>query len=132
MMISRGSRRKCVCVCVCVCVRESILLLNNMVCFSHFVIAFWRGDCSHLGHMDEGRTPKQILFGELIQSQPFHGPKKRWRDEVTGDLRAIGVGDEWFQLCQDRKQWSKMYSIAVGCYAQNSGTITCVANDFSD
>ena len=23
------------------------------------------------------------------------------RDEVVGDLCAMGVGDEWFQLCQE-------------------------------
>jgi len=59
----------------------------------------------HLGRMDESRTPKQLLFGELLKTRPFHGTKKRWRDEIVGDLRAIGVGDEWFQLCQNRRQW---------------------------
>jgi len=57
----------------------------------------WLG---HLGRMDEGRTPKQLLFGEVFRRRPFHGVKKRWRDEVAGDLHAIGIGDWWFQ---DRK-----------------------------
>ena len=53
----------------------------------------WLG---HLGRMDEGRTPKQLLFGELLRRRQFHGVKKRWRDEVAGDLRAIGIEDGWF------------------------------------
>jgi len=62
--------------------------------------------------MDDSHTPKQLLFGELLRRRPFHGVKKRWNDEVAGDLHAIGVGDGWFQLCQDRKQWSDM----LQCY----------------
>ena len=31
----------------------------------------------YLGHMDEGRSPKQLLFDELVKRRPFHGPKKR-------------------------------------------------------
>ena len=46
----------------------------------------------YLGQMDDGCTPKQLLFGELLRRQPFHGVKKRWCDEVTGDLHAISVG----------------------------------------
>ena len=43
--------------------------------------------------MDDGCTPKQLLFVELLQKWPFDGVKKRWCDEVTGDLLAISVGD---------------------------------------
>jgi len=53
--------------------------------------------------MDESRTPKQLLFGKLFKRRPFHRTKKRWRDEIVGDLCAIGVGDEWFQLCQNHR-----------------------------
>ena len=44
----------------------------------------------------------------------------------------MGVGDEWFQLCQDRMQWSEMCSSAVDVLAQNRGTIICAANVFSN
>ena len=76
-----------------------------------------------LGRLDEGRIPKQLLFGELMQSLPFYGPKKRWCDEVAGDLHAMGVGDEWSQLCQNHKQWSEMCSSAVDVLAQNRGQL---------
>ena len=55
------------CVCVCACVH-------------------WVG---HLGRMDEGRTPKQLLFGELLRRQPFYGVKK-WQ-EICMQL-ALGLG----------------------------------------
>ena len=47
-------------------------------------------------------------------------------------LRAIGVGGGWFHLYQDRKQWSEMCSSAIEILAQSRGTITCVANIFTN
>jgi len=83
--------------------------------------------------MDDGRTfCKQLLFGELLQRWPFHGVKKLWHDEVAGDLHAIGVGDGWFQLCQDHKQRSEICSSAINILAQSRGTITCAANIFTN
>jgi len=82
--------------------------------------------------MNEGHTPKQLLFGELLQRQPFYSPKKRWHDEVVGNLCATGVKDGWKRLCQDRKQWSEICSSGVNILAQNSGTVTCVVNIFSN
>jgi len=55
--------------------------------------------------MDESCTPKQLLFGELLKKQSFHGTKKRWSDEIVGDLYTIGVGDEWLQLCQNGRRY---------------------------
>jgi len=48
----------------------------------------------------------------------------------VGNLRTIGIGGGWFQLCQDRKQWSEICSSAVEILAQNKGTITYAANSF--
>jgi len=56
---------------------------------------------------------------------PFHGPKKRWHNEVVGDLRVIGV--RWYQDC---KQWSETYFSGIDILAQNRGTVTCAANIF--
>jgi len=80
--------------------------------------------------MGDGRTPKQILFGELLRRRPLHGVNKRWHDEVAGDLHAIGVG--WFQLCQDHKQCSEICSSAINILAQSRGTVSYAANIFNN
>ena len=90
---------------------------------------WWLG---HLGCMDEDCSPKQLLFGKLVKRRPFHGPMKRWFDEVVSNLHALGVEDEWYWLCQDRKQWSELCFNAVDILVQNRGTNTCAANIFSN
>ena len=65
----------CVCACVCVCVYACVC-----VCA-----------CASV-----------CVFGELMKKRPFHGTKKRWRDEVMRDLKAIGIED-WYAVCQDRE-----------------------------
>ena len=65
----------------------------------------WLG---HVGRMEEHRLPKQLLFGELRKKRPRHGTKKRCRDGVMADLRAMGVEDDWYALCQDRREWSAL------------------------
>ena len=74
----------------------------------------WLG---YLGRMSSDRLPKQLLFGELLKRRPFYGAKKRWRDEVMSDLRAISVED-WYVACQDRERWSNLCAIAVDEVAQ--------------
>ena len=65
----------------------------------------WLG---HLGHMGNDRLPKKVLFGELRGKRPCHGTKRRWRDVARSDTGAIGAGDRWYELCQDRKQWFEL------------------------
>ena len=57
---------------------------------------------SHVGRMSDERLPKIVLFGELKNKRPAHGPKKRWRDLVSGYLQQLGMVNGWYQLCQDR------------------------------
>ena len=54
----------------------------------------------HLGMMNSEQLPKQLLFGELSKKRAFHDTKKRWRDEVMRDLKAIGLED-WYAVCQN-------------------------------
>ena len=83
--------------------------------------------------MDKGRTPKQLLFGQLMQSRPFHGPKKRWHDEVVGDLHAMSVGDEWFRLCQIVSSGQRCVPELLKFWHKTEGQlITCAANVFSN
>ena len=60
---------------------------------------------NHLGRMEPGRIPKQLLFGELEKTRPKHGTKRRWRDVVSSDLQTLGIKDRWYQLSQDRQAW---------------------------
>ena len=57
--------------------------------------------------MGDERLPKIVLFGELKNKRPAHGPKKRWRDLVSADLQQLGMVTGWYQVCQDRGEWYK-------------------------
>ena len=70
----------------------------------------WLG---HLGRMSDDRLPKQLLFGELQKTRPFHRTKKRWCHGVLSDLKAISIEDNWYSLCQDRLQWTKLCNFKV-------------------
>ena len=65
----------------------------------------WLG---HLGRMKETRLPKLVLFSELKKKRPFHGTKRRWRDVVKADVEAIGVGEGWYETCQNRNEWYQL------------------------
>jgi hypothetical protein len=59
--------------------------------------------------MDNIRTPKQVLFGELPSKRPCHGVKKRWRDIVLHDLKNMNVPEaSWYTLAQDRTKWKTL------------------------
>ncbi len=38
---------------------------------------------------------------------PCHGTKKRWRGQMLGDQRAIGMKGEWYRWYHERKEWHK-------------------------
>ena len=86
----------------------------------------WLG---HLGRMGEERMPKQLLFGELEKKRPFSGPRKRWRDMVSADLRALDILDNWYELAQDRTQWRR--ACKDGIKKCRSKTSECAANRHS-
>ena len=62
----------------------------------------WLG---HVACMEPTRMPKLLLFGELEKKRPGHGIKRRWRDLVAADIKAVDVSDGWYDLAQDRKAW---------------------------
>jgi len=85
----------------------------------------WLG---HLGRMSNDRLPKQLLFGELQRKRPFHGTKKRWRDGMLSDLKAISIEDSWYSLCQDRLQWTTLCNTKVWEVAHSRKLNICAAN----
>ena len=42
------------------------------------------------------------MYGELGKKRACHGPKKRWRDLISGDLQAIGLKESWWlERCRE-------------------------------
>ena len=60
--------------------------------------------------MQDYRLPKQCLFGWLPKTRPSRGPRRRWRDLVKKDLTAVKVGEDWYNVAQDRNKWSATWS----------------------
>ena len=61
----------------------------------------WLGD---LGRIGDGKLPKGMPFGELRKKKACHGTKKRWRDQMSGDLQVLGLRESWYVVCEDRKE----------------------------
>ncbi len=40
-----------------------------------------------------------------VKEEGVPGIKKRWQDQMAGDLQVIGLKDGWYQLCQNREAW---------------------------
>jgi hypothetical protein len=54
----------------------------------------------------EGRGVYMVLVGRPEGKRPLERPRRRWEDNVTMDLREIGIdGANWIRLAQDRVQW---------------------------
>jgi hypothetical protein len=61
----------------------------------------WLG---HLKRMEEDRMPKKIFNQELGGTRRRGKHRKRWKEEVEGDLPVLGVR-RWRELVTDRKKW---------------------------
>ncbi|CAI9739017.1 Hypothetical predicted protein [Octopus vulgaris] len=78
---------------------EMILIRNQ--------IGRWVG---HLARLLDDRLPKQLFYGEWQRGKRRrHKPKKRFRDAVKSNLKALNVKVEgWEQMRQDRTVWKQM------------------------
>ena len=69
-----------------------------------------QGSLRWLGHvvrMDDGRIPKDLLYGELAQGKrPTDRPQLRYKDVCKRDLKALGIDiNEWETLASNRSAW---------------------------
>ena len=67
----------------------------------------WLG---HVARMPNQHIPKMALFGWLPEPRPPGGPRKRWRNQIRQDLRAVGVSEEdWYEEASHRAGWRAIY-----------------------
>ena len=64
----------------------------------------WLG---HVHRMEDGRIPKDILYGELATGRRSTGrPHLRFKDVCKRDMRALDINTEsWEGLANDRSRW---------------------------
>jgi hypothetical protein len=56
--------------------------------------------------MEEGGGIYRVSVGRLEGKSTVGRPRRRWKDNITMDLREIGSdGANWIQLAQDMVQW---------------------------
>jgi hypothetical protein len=51
--------------------------------------------------------PKKILYGKLYATRRRGRPKTRWLDDVSSDLRKMGI-NEWRDREKDREVWRRI------------------------
>ena len=64
----------------------------------------WLG---HVYRMEDGRIPKDILYGELASGRRSKGcPQLRYKDVCKRDMKATDINtDSWEDLAADRMMW---------------------------
>ena len=64
----------------------------------------WLG---HVSRMDDGRIPKDLLYGELATgSRPAGRPALRYKDVIKRDMKAGGIDPTgWETVAADRNSW---------------------------
>ena len=65
--------------------------------------------------MDDGRIPKDLLYGELaVGKRPQGRPRQCFRNVCKADLRETGVDiDSWEQLATNRDAWRQLVKQGV-------------------
>jgi hypothetical protein len=54
--------------------------------------------------MDEMAMPRRVLKGKLCAKRSIGRPRLRWMDDVTDDLRRMGIRS-WTERAKSRDQW---------------------------
>ena len=70
----------------------------------------WAGHVARI----EGRSPFKILTGKPTGKRPLGRPRRRWEDNIRGDLEGIGINaGNWVDLAQDRDYWRALVNAAL-------------------
>ena len=67
----------------------------------------WLG---HILRTEDGRLPKDVLYGELTSgSRPVGRPMVRYKDVCKGDMKSAEINpDSWEAAAADRSNWRHM------------------------
>jgi hypothetical protein len=80
---------------------EAIIKGENIVRFIKCQRIRWLG---HIERMQDTAIPKKMLYGKLYATRRRVRPKIRWLDDVSMDLRKMGV-NEWRDRARNREAW---------------------------
>jgi hypothetical protein len=83
---------------------EDIIKGENIVRFIKSQRIRWLG---HKERMQDTAIPKRMLYGKLYATRRKGRPKTRWLDDVSADLRKMGI-NEWRSRVRDREVWSRI------------------------
>jgi len=78
---------------------EVIIKGENIVRFIKWQRIRWVG---HIERMQDTAIPKKMLYGKLYATRRRGRPKMRWLDDVSTDLRKMGI-NEWRDRARDRE-----------------------------
>jgi hypothetical protein len=67
----------------------------------------------HIIRMNETRCVKRIFEGKLEGRRGKGRPRRRWINDVEGDLRKLGV-KRWRTKALDRAEWASILREATG------------------
>jgi len=71
---------------------------------------YWLRWSGHVCRMEDGRLPKDILYGQLPSApRPVGRPKLRYKDVLKRALKALNINTEnWEQLTLERAPWRSL------------------------
>ena len=74
---------------------ESFTMWNFIICIVRLLVRViksrrlkWTG---HVDKMEESRSAFKILTGKPIEKIPLGRPRRRWKDNISMDLKEIGI-----------------------------------------
>jgi hypothetical protein len=87
---------------------EAIIKGENIVRFIQYQRIQW---LDHIERMQDTAIPKKMLYGKLYATRRRGRPKMRWLDDVSTDLRKMGI-NKWRDRARIREAWRCIVKVA--------------------